>query len=190
MQRARRALGDLAQAMDRAASRASRGETVGVADTSPPVDLLDHVFREACLDICDAVGTTRAGIWFFNADGSAITCECQFDKRSREFQGGQILRAADYPGYFRTLLAEGTVGAADAGAHPATAEFVDSYFASNGIRSLLDHVVFAGTDPVAVLCAEGCEVVKEWTAEDAAYLRQMAILLGIAIQTRQARYRG
>ena len=150
-----------------------------------PADLT-MVFRAACLDICETVQATRASIWLFTPQEDAIVCEQLFDRRTELFSSGQVLRRQDYPGYFTALYRDRLVNAADALAHPATAEFRDGYFAPADIRSLLDHVVFAGDKPVATLCAEGCGHIHPWTGEDAAYLSQMAILLGIAIDTRRA----
>lgn len=151
---------------------------------------LGHVFQEACLDICEAVGATRASIWFFNAAGDTLTCDRLYDCRTGTVSSGGIVREADVPAYFDALRKHGAVRADDANTHPATQGFQNNYFVATGIRSLLDHVIFAGSQPVSVLCAEACGDGRIWTDGDQTYLAQMAILLGIAIQDRRSRYVG
>ncbi len=161
----------------------NRSRAALTAFRANPADIAE-VFKAACQDIVENVGSTRASIWFFNMLGDAITCECLYDSRSGRFSSGALLSEEDFPAYFAAIRKDLRVVASDAANHPATAAFDVPYFIPNDIRSLLDHVVVAGRETMAVLCCEHCGTIKAWTAEDEAYLHQMSVLLGMALKAR------
>ncbi|OYQ35591.1 hypothetical protein CHU95_07675 [Niveispirillum lacus] len=140
---------------------------------------LSPVFEAACRDIVEDLGVSSGSVWFFDRDGTGIECAALYDARDARLLRGTFLRSADSPQYFLALQQEGRVVADDALTHPATS-CLRPYLAQRDVRSLLDHVVFTQGKPFAVMCCEQGGRVREWSEDDALYLRQMSILLGVA----------
>lgn len=145
---------------------------------------LSRVFEGACRDIIRDLDVTRASIWFFSSDGTAITCACEVDQRTGQVMQGETLEEANCPAYFQAIRRDQTVAAPDVNVHPATRCLSDQFLRVHGILSLLDHVVTADGRPMAVLCAEQCGTRRDWTSADGEYLFQVATLLGVAFQAR------
>lgn len=145
----------------------------GRAEDLPPI------FEAACRDIVDDLGVSSGSVWFFDDYGSAIECAALYDARDARLLRGSRLREADTAPYFQALRRDSRVVADDALAHPATS-CLRNYLIQRDVRSLLDHVVRAEGRAMAVLCCEQGGRSRLWSEEDAAYLEQMAILLGVA----------
>lgn len=145
----------------------------GRAEELPPV------FEAACRDIVEDLGVSTGSVWFFDDDGAAIECAALYDGRDARLLRGTRLRETDGAPYFEALRRDGRVVADDAAVCPATA-CLRHYLQQRDIRSLLDHVVFAHGRALAVLCCEQGGRVRRWSQDDAAYLEQMSILLGVA----------
>lgn len=159
------------------ASRAALAQLRKGAITS--VDLQ----RTICQDIVQNVGSTRASIWLFNPLRDQITCAMLFDSRTGGFHTGVVLKADDFPDYFKAIERDLEIVAPDAANHPATKCFDEVYFVPNDIRSLLDHVVMQNDQPYAVQCCEHCGVIKPWSQANIEYLHQMSSLLTWAFKT-------
>src|SRR5713226_8244371 len=72
----------------------------------------------------------RVSVWFFNDDRSALICADAFDRASaRHSSGGEELRGANHPIYFRALETERTITASDAQRDPRTSGFNDYHHA-------------------------------------------------------------
>lgn len=142
---------------------------------------LDDVHVAVCQDITDHVGSIRASIWYFDTAGINLTCSCLIDKRTGQFQSGQILTSAEFEPYLAAMHNGTCLNAADAMNHPATACFRETYLVPMQITSLLDFPIQVRGKTVAVLCCEHGPEAKNWRASDEEYLHQMAILLGLSI---------
>lgn len=81
---------------------------------------------------------------------------------------------------------EGVIVASDAITHPATKCFDELYFVPNDIMSLLDVVIYDGSEQVGVLCCEHCEERKNWSDGDIKYLEGMAAVLRLAFRDSNA----
>jgi GAF domain-containing protein len=143
---------------------------------------LEEFHRTVCREITERVGSTRAGIWFFNETCDRITCAAQYDQRAGHLDGGAVLRAADARPYFDAVLREYRVVAPEVVDHPAAACLAPGYFQPNDIRSLLDHVILVGGVPKAILCCEHCGERKCWTGTDLDYLQLFANLVAFAFE--------
>lgn len=146
----------------------------GRAEDLPPI------FEAACRDIVEDLGVSSGSVWFFEeGDGCAIECAALYDARDARVLRGAKLREAEGTPYFEALRRDKRVVADDAQTHPATA-CLKNYLLQRDVRSLLDHVVCTGGKAVAVLCCEQGGRKRLWSDQDAAYLEQMAIMLGVA----------
>ncbi|MGL4243266.1 MAG: GAF domain-containing protein [Beijerinckiaceae bacterium] len=144
-----------------------------------------EVHRAVCGEIIKHVEATRASVWYFNSFRDEITCACLLDARTGEFTQGAVLREDDFPEYFAAIREHTIVNAPDAMNHPATRCFDELYFLPNNISSLLDVVISANRQQVAVLCCEHCGDIREWRKADITYLEQMAILLRLSFLVEQ-----
>lgn len=143
---------------------------------------LESVLEVVCREITDNVGSTRASVWDFGPAKDEIRCLKLLDTRDGSYSDGSVLREDDFPAYFEAIKADLKIVAADAAHHPATACFDEVYFVPLDIRSLLDFVIYRGTEPVAVLCCEHCVDKKNWSEADVAYLQNMAALIAFAFR--------
>lgn len=145
----------------------------GRAEDLPPV------FEAACRDIVEDLGVSSGSVWFFDDEGGAIECIALYDARDARLLRGTRLRETEVADYFSALRRDYRVMADDAMTHPATS-CLSYYLLHRDVRSLLDHVVSTDGRALAVLCCEQGGQRRRWSEEDAAYLEQMAILLGVA----------
>ena len=148
-----------------------------------------EVHETLCRDIVEHVGSTRASIWYFNAECDALKCAYLVDVRRPDVGQGTVLLAQDFPEYFTAITKNVYVRAVDAVNDPATQCFAELYFAPLDISSLLDFVILINKIPVAVLCCEHCSEIREWTRENQEYLHNMAVLLRLSfiVENREGR---
>lgn len=131
--------------------------------------------------IASAVGCNRASIWRFTSDArERIICMDLFDTRTRQHRGGETLTREAFTPYFNAIQANILLMATDARHHPATECFNEAYFQPNDIFSLLDVGIDALGKGWGLFCCEHAGAVKAWTDEDAALLRSVGNLCGMA----------
>jgi signal transduction histidine kinase len=135
------------------------------------------------------LGIDRCGVWRRSEDGRSIRCIHLVDAR----EGGHrslpdlVLGNDTYPNYFEALGRERAIVAVDAATHPDTAEFAIGYLDVLGISSMLDCPVRQHGRMVGILCAEHRGAVREWSAEEIAYLGSLADLFGRALTAADRR---
>ncbi len=139
-----------------------------------------EVHAALCNDIIANVGSTRAGIWYFDDSRQVLTSACVFDSRTAGVSPSMVLSAQEFPAYFSAIKRETFIRAPEAISDDATACLTERYFRPLDIASLLDFVIKIGTDPVAVLCCEHCGETRQWTDSDQKYLEGMAVLLRLS----------
>lgn len=134
------------------------------------------VFEAVCMDASENVNADLVSVWFFDEKNTQIECQCVYLRDSNEFARGLILRASDYPKYFKSIVEENIISAPDARNHPITSEFTDGYFKPNGIVSLLDFILHKDGKAVGVICCENRGEIRHWSKGDKNYLRALATL--------------
>jgi two-component system, cell cycle sensor histidine kinase and response regulator CckA len=147
---------------------------------------LAHAFARACELAADAIGVARVGVWLFVDDRLALRCATLFERDRREHSTGAILRVADFPTYFSSLVIRKAVPAEVAAADPRTAELNAAYLQPLGISSMLDAGLFIGGDLIGVVCHEHVGPPREWTTEDRDFAGSIADLLAVRIQSAEA----
>jgi diguanylate cyclase (GGDEF)-like protein len=139
----------------------------------------DGALRAITETAAKALKTARASVWLLNEDQTELTCVDLFEATEQKHSTGTVLRAADFPEYFKALLSEETIAADDAHTHPSTAEFSTVYLGPLGIGAMLDAPLRTGLRLVGVLCHEHIGQARAWgTGErkDAAFLASLASL--------------
>lgn len=94
--------------------------------------------------------------------------------------GGAVLHEAEFGAYLRELLGRGVYTARDVLADPALSG-LQAYFASTGVRSLLDTAFQINGRPFGVLCLEVTGQPRAWTAREAQQLRAAASAISLVV---------
>lgn len=152
-----------------------RHSPAGAATNHPS---LLRFFEATCEAATRATGASRAGVWYFEANGSA-TCQRQYDGRSGQFTAGHVVSRTESPAYFEALLGSGLVAATEARSHPATAGLTESYLIPNDVHSILDFLIRDHEkQPAAILCCEQCGSPRAWSERDVMALHGLAGQIG------------
>jgi len=137
----------------------------------------ETVYREVCLDVSEHLKADLVSIWYCCDGEAGIECQYRYDANEDSFSKGQKLMKTDCQFYFETMVEYNCISAPDVRTHPATKELVDSYFAPNGIVSLLDFILHEDFKPIGVICCENRSDYRYWNDADKAYLRSLASLI-------------
>lgn len=169
-----------------AASRATEVARLELSRLAPEIPL-DQVIRRACELSADAIGVERVGVWLFINDRTALRCANLFERTKAEHSPGAVLRVADFPTYFSSLVIRKAVPAEVAADEPWTAELGSTYLQPLGITSMLDAGIFVEGDLVGVVCHEHVGSPREWTTEARDFAGSVADLLALRIQSAEVR---
>jgi len=139
----------------------------------------DGALRAITETAAKALKTARASVWLLNEDHSELTCVDLYEAATKKHSSGVVLKASDYPQYFKALLEEETIAADDAHTHSSTSEFSTGYLTPLGIGAMLDAPIRTGLRLVGVLCHEHIGPARVWgtgETKDAAFLASLASL--------------
>jgi two-component system cell cycle sensor histidine kinase/response regulator CckA len=139
--------------------------------------------RRATEEAARVLEADRVGIWLFVDERRAIRCYDLFERDTAAHSEGAILRAADFPAYFRTLEERRAILAEDARTDPQTAELRVAYLDPLGIAAMLDVPVYRAGQVVGVLCHE-MKAPRRFTKEECDFATSVAD--GIARQLEEA----
>jgi PAS domain S-box-containing protein len=165
---------------------------------SSPVELHDGVaslsrgtfFKEASLDMTLSVlaesagqmsGVERVSIWALTAGYQELRCLELFQRRSGEHSSGEVLRAEQYPAYFRALEGVNGIAADDPYLHPATIELGRDYLLKHRITALLDTPIHIRGELQGVLCLEQVDSHAPWTTAQRIFAQAVANLVTLAL---------
>ncbi|QOL25541.1 hypothetical protein LP316_14785 [Thalassotalea sp. LPB0316] len=130
------------------------------------------------MSTCDQIGdANRVSFWRFSDDQSQISCMIGYDQEKDLFFQDTILKKADYPEYFDSIIESELLLAENAREHTVTKCFNTDYFATNDIFSLLDISFFKDFQPKGIICCERVGSVAQWQEQDEDYLRTLATLI-------------
>lgn len=169
-----------------------------MADPKPIMKLANGLMqgtlgREAFLhgltrEITQQLGCSRASFWTYgNSLRSRIELQCLFDAGTQEWAEGSSLSEDDFSPYFEAMRNDNLIIAADAHRHPATSCFTELYFEPLNIVSLLDVGISVAGEPFGLFCCENVTFHKHWSGEDVEFLRQVGVLIGLALKRAAAR---
>jgi diguanylate cyclase (GGDEF)-like protein len=139
----------------------------------------DGALRAITETAAKALRTARASVWLLNEEQTELTCVDLYEAAEKRHTTGTVLRAVDFPEYFKALLSEETIAADDAHTHPSTSEFSTIYLAPLGIGAMLDAPIRTGLRLVGVLCHEHIGPARAWgigERKDASFLASLASL--------------
>jgi PAS domain S-box-containing protein len=128
-----------------------------------------------------ALSVSRASIWRYNDDRSAITCIDLFDSITKRHGAGTVLEPADFPNYFQAIRDSDVVAADDARHDPRTREFTDTYLRPLNIYSMVDAPLHGNGQVIGVLCFEHV-AARRWTTDEKTFAIAIANLVSLALE--------
>jgi signal transduction histidine kinase/DNA-binding response OmpR family regulator len=130
----------------------------------------------------------RAGIWLYDEGRAAIRLMDLFEAGHGRHSADLVLKAADYPAYFRALAEEErAIAAGDARKDPRTREFLTDYLAPLGIGAMLDAPIRQKGRVVGVLCAEHVGSSRRWTIYEEQFTSSLATIVTLALDAAERR---
>lgn len=132
-----------------------------------------------------ALLVSRASVWRYNDDRSAIRCIEVYDRGTAQHANGAVLRAEDFPSYFRALRHSDVVAVDDAERDPRTSEFSEPYLRPLNIRSMLDAPLHAEGRVVGVICFEQVGEFRQWTTDEKGFAVAISNVVSLALERCQ-----
>lgn len=145
-------------------------------------DSVEATAKRITESLVEAIDVERASIWLYNADESAIECVDLYVRTKREHTSGVVLKASDFPGYFKAVESQRTIAAVNAHTDPATREFSDVYLRPLGINAMLDVPIWANGKMVGVVCHEHTGDFRKWTTDEETFAYIMGNIVGMTIE--------
>ncbi|RYZ75706.1 MAG: sensor histidine kinase [Proteobacteria bacterium] len=151
---------------------------------------LTAAFQLVTETIVRALKVSRASIWLYNSDRSAIDCYDLFevDPKSLDSKGhteGAQLKSESFPAYFAYLAEERVLCADDAHQDSATFEFSEVYLKPLGIASMLDAPIRLDGKMIGVICSEHVGENRVWTDAEENFIGNVADILARAFQAHE-----
>lgn len=160
----------------------SKSETIDAGD-------LASAFKSVTETVSRALQVSRASIWLYNPDKSAIDCvdlfQSELAKSIDPHSSGLKLEAKTFPAYFSYLTEERTLGANDAHTDKATSEFSEVYLKPLGINSMLDAPIRLKGQMIGVICSEHVGEHRVWTKDEKTFAGNVADILARAFQAHE-----
>jgi two-component system, cell cycle sensor histidine kinase and response regulator CckA len=135
---------------------------------------LRQVWDELAELVTNALDVERIGAWVLIDEGRAIRCHYLYQRSNHETYQGAVLRAQDFPEYFRAIESRRTIAAAHAASSELTQELREAYFEPLGITSTLDAPIYLEGRVVGVVCHEHMGLPREWTGAECDFVSSVA----------------
>ncbi len=149
---------------------------------------LPHAFQTITEACCHLLQVERASIWLFTKDQTSITLIDLFESSSHRHSAEMILKSAQYPTYFRSLVnEERAIAAHDAHKDPRTREFARTYLSPLNIGAMLDAPIRQKGQVVGVLCTEQIGGPRRWTIYEEQLTSSLATMATLAMEAAERR---
>lgn len=158
---------------------------------NPNIDsgILKDAFRCVTETLANALSVSRASIWLYNADHTAISCvdlyETAPDQSSAKHTSGSELKSESFPAYFSYLAEQRILRANNAHTDPATHEFSEVYLKPLGINSMLDAPIRLDGKMIGVICNEHVGAARGWTGQEEAFVANVSDIVARAFQANE-----
>lgn len=152
------------------------------ATRSVYADNLQATAKRITEALVDAIDVERASIWLYNEKRDAIECLDLFVRTKKDHSSGTVLKAADFPNYFRIVATQRTLAAENAHTHPGTAEFSEVYLRPLGINSMLDVPIYVNGKMAGVVCHEHTGNFRKWTTDEETFAYLMGNIVGMTVE--------
>ncbi len=135
---------------------------------------LHQVWADLAQIVTQALDVDRIGVWVFIDEGRAIRCRYLFQRSTRQTYQGAVLRARDFPDYFRAAEGRRTVAATQTSSSEFTRDLFPAYFEPLGISSTLDAAIYLEGRVVGIVCHEHTGTPREWTGAESDFVSAVA----------------
>lgn len=139
-----------------------------------PGTTLRQVLSQVSALAAKALGVQRVSVWRLVADGSVLVCEYLHQEGQQGVYEGCILRAKDFPGYFKALENQDVIPVDDVQGATFMQEFHDLYLKPLGITSMLDAPILSGGEVCGVVCHENVGEPRRWSRQDTEFAAKIA----------------
>jgi len=126
--------------------------------------------------VSDILNVERASIWLFSEDKSNLKCIDLYEKRKNSHSSGDVLKASEYPNYFKALKENSQISVTNALYDTITTELSDNYLVPLGITSMLDSVLLSRDGMLGVLCLEHIGKSRIWYPHEESFANTIASL--------------
>ncbi|MGB2945183.1 MAG: PAS domain S-box protein [Nitrospira sp.] len=144
--------------------------------------VLEPALQEITRATAVTLGVSRTSIWMLSEDHGSIRCKDLYESSKHSHSSGIELKSANFPEYFRELLSERVIDAADARRDPRTREFTACYLEPLGIGAMLDIPIRFNGQLVGVLCNEHIGPPRPWMLEEQQFGHAIASLVSLALE--------
>ncbi|MBP8154201.1 MAG: PAS domain S-box protein, partial [Nitrospira sp.] len=144
--------------------------------------VLEPALQEITRATAMTLGVSRTSIWLLSEDHGSIRCKDLYESSTHSHSSGIDLQSAHFPEYFRELLSERVIDAADARSDPRTREFTACYLEPLGIGAMLDIPIRFKGKLVGVLCNEHIGPPRPWMLEEQQFGHAIASLVSLALE--------
>ncbi len=147
---------------------------------------LDQAF-EVLTEIGSRVlGVERTSVWILDEQGTTLRLLNLFEHTPARHTSGAILKAEDYPAYFRALAEEEyAVAAHDAATDARTRDFARTYLQPLGIGAMLDAPIRLNGQVAGVVCNEHVGGPRRWTPEEVHFANSLTTFATLAMEAHQ-----
>lgn len=135
------------------------------SETRKSQDIIENILQISA----SVLDVERISLWQLDEKETSIKCIALYLKSVNQFEYGAVLKAVDYPEYFKAFTSDQVIDAHDAHADPRTKEFSEHYLSPLGINSMLDTVVVASDHFEGVLCSEQVGDKRDWKIDEIAF---------------------
>jgi PAS domain S-box-containing protein len=151
------------------------------------LDLSD--FNSALETIAEIVAKTldvdRVSIWLFDPAHTEIRCCDLYERGEDRHDQGMVLKAEEYPNYFRSLEESRVIAADDVLTDPRTNEFSDAYLKPQGITSMMDVPIRRNGTVIGIICHEHITAPRSWTLEEQHFAISVGDTVSLAMEASE-----
>jgi PAS domain S-box-containing protein len=145
----------------------------------------DGALRTIVEIVANTLGVDRVSIWLFDSAHTEIRCRDLYERGDDRHSRGMVLKAEEYPRYFKALEESRVVAAEDAPNDPRTKEFDDSYLKPKGITSMMDVPVRRHGAVIGIICHEHIAAQRSWTTEEQHFAISVGDTVSLALEASE-----
>jgi PAS domain S-box-containing protein len=150
---------------------------------------IDMAMRHICESAANTIRVERASVWRLSNEGKELRCLNLFERTSGRHSSSPdtVLKADDYPAYFKTIKNNRVLAAHDARSNPGTREFRNGYLIPLDIHSMLDAAVRIEGKLFGIICLEHTEQPRRWYDDEISFAGELADQVAQALLSEKNR---
>jgi diguanylate cyclase (GGDEF)-like protein len=134
-----------------------------------------------------ALHIERVSIWLFNDDHTTLTCADLYQSDEQKHESGLVLKAEDYPEYFKALSTGEILVVEHAREDARTREFNDNYLKPLNIYSMMDLAIVQNGELIGVICNEKVGEVKSWQPDEQDFADSLVNAISLSLEIKKRR---